>query len=68
MKLDIVYGVEGYAIYLDDFRIAGPKPWGAGRLVKSWTVSSDTLRSAGFTKARKARADVPDLKKGLGEK
>ena len=29
-KICIVDGVAGTAIYLNDFRIAGPKPWGGG--------------------------------------
>ena len=35
-RIDIVKGVEGHAIYINDFRVVGPKPWGGGEYVKSW--------------------------------
>jgi hypothetical protein len=40
-------GVEGLCVYLNDFRIAGPKPWGGGRTVRSWKVSADDIRRSG---------------------
>ena len=42
--LQIVQGPEGSALYLNDTRIAGPKPWGGGQVTKTWeTKSSDIL-------------------------
>lgn len=38
VTIDLVEGVEGYSIYLNDYRICGNKPWGGGRTVKSWKV------------------------------
>ena len=46
MKLAIVSGVEGTAVYLNDFRIAGPKPWGGGKIVRSWDIAPEDLESA----------------------
>lgn len=37
-RLTYVSGVEGNSIYLNDFRIAGPKPWGGGKVLKEWIV------------------------------
>lgn len=45
-KIDLVNGVEGLALYLNDFRIAGPKPWGGGKILRTWSVSQEDLRSA----------------------
>lgn len=35
-KFEVVSGVGGYSLYLDDTRIAGAKPWGGGYLVKAF--------------------------------
>jgi hypothetical protein len=40
LKLDLVKGVEGNSIYLNDYRIAGPKPWGGGTVLQSWRVKA----------------------------
>jgi hypothetical protein len=42
-KLEIIRGVEGPCISLNDYRIAGPKPWGGGTVTKSFTVDVDDL-------------------------
>jgi hypothetical protein len=39
--------------YLDDFRIAGGKPWGGGKVVKTFTVTNADLLTA-------LRIAVPD--------
>lgn len=39
MKIELVAGVEGYCLYADDVRIAGPKPWGGGKVVKTWRLT-----------------------------
>ena len=31
-----VKGVEGDSIYINDFRVAGPKPWGGGQYINQW--------------------------------
>jgi hypothetical protein len=46
VTLQIVDGVEGCAIYLNGFRIAGPKPWGGGKVVNSWNIAPEDLESA----------------------
>ncbi len=59
MKLEIVEGPEGQAVYLDDYRIAGPKPWGGGRLVKSWTVDRKNIQTAMRPKAQNPPPGYP---------
>lgn len=46
--LEIIGGVEGDCIALNNYRLAGPKPWGGGAVKKSWKVSrEDILRAMG---------------------
>lgn len=45
-ELSLVDGVEGQSLYLDDTRIAGPKPWGGGTVVKTWKVCPRDLQNA----------------------
>ena len=42
----IVRGVEGLAIYINEFRVCGPKPWGGGTPVQDWTVSAEDMSKA----------------------
>lgn len=37
--IEIVQGVEGPSVYINNFRIAGAKPWGGGKLI--YTFKSD---------------------------
>ena len=46
MELKHVAGVEGPSIYLNDYRIAGPKPWGGGKVVNTWKVREEDVRTA----------------------
>jgi len=45
-ELVYVQGVEGNSIYLNDTRIAGPKPWGGGTVLKRWKVEEDQILEA----------------------
>lgn len=47
MKLQIVKW-EGHirCVYLNNFRIAGGKPWGGGDVVAEFDVTADDLRQA----------------------
>lgn len=44
--LELVAGVEGMAVYLDGYRIAGPKPWGGGVRRHAWRVQGHEIRTA----------------------
>ncbi len=35
-RIDIVKGVEGLSLYINDYRVVGPKPWGGGKFIKTW--------------------------------
>lgn len=45
IKLSLVSGVEGKSLYINDnensgFRVSGNKPWGGGKTLADWEVSS----------------------------
>jgi hypothetical protein len=44
--LELVNGVEGDSIYLNDTRICGAKPWGGGSVIKKWTNSISQIEDA----------------------
>jgi hypothetical protein len=46
IKVTIVRGVEGNAVYINDYRIAGPKPWGGGPIAYEWLVSQTDMAMA----------------------
>lgn len=41
--IEVVKGVEGHALYINNYRIAGPKPWGGGPTVLRWTIEKKRL-------------------------
>jgi hypothetical protein len=45
-RIELVAGVEGMALYLNGYRIAGPKPWGGGVVRNQWDVSAVDLEHA----------------------
>ncbi len=46
LKLDLVDGVAGVSVYLSDYRIAGPKPWGGGKVTRTWRVRRKDIEAA----------------------
>ena len=52
-ELCICKGIEGYCIYLNDFRIAGNKPWGRGKNIKTWQISLEDIEQALNEKIKK---------------
>jgi len=44
--LCIIHGQEGDCITINDYRIAGPKPWGGGKVIKSWQVDIEFIKEA----------------------
>lgn len=42
----VVWGVEGHSLGIDDRRVAGPKPWGGGKVVHEFTVPLDKIVEA----------------------
>lgn len=45
IKIRHVRGVEGDSLYINDYRVAGPKPWGGGPTVKEWIVELADLEA-----------------------
>jgi hypothetical protein len=48
MKIEIrvVKGVEGCCLIINDYRVAGPKPWGGGKTIYIWVAELKHLRKA----------------------
>ena len=44
--LTIMRGVEGLAIYVQNYRVAGNKPWGGGKVIAEWKVPTTRVREA----------------------
>ena len=40
-KFEVIRGVEGCCLALDDTRIAGPKPWGGGTVIHTWETDEE---------------------------
>ena len=38
---EVIRGVEGCCLALDDTRIAGPKPWGGGTVIHKWETAEE---------------------------
>lgn len=57
VKILLMRGVEGKSLYIDDFRIAGPKPWGGGTVEKEWVAERRDIAQALGTRP----APDPDL-------
>ena len=43
MKIDYIKGVEGDSISINEYRVAGPKPWGGGKIIKSWKATVEDI-------------------------
>ena len=55
VRVEIIKGVEGLAIYINDYRVAGSKPWGGGQSIKAWT----TVREADILTALEQQVTAP---------
>lgn len=59
LVLELVAGVEGDSVYLNDpsdhygYRIAGPKPWGGGKVKQRWILND---------------SDIPEIRKMLNRR
>ena len=69
MRVEVIKGVEGLCLAIDDRRVAGPKPWGGGHVIHSFTVDEKRVsRIAELeSKIREQEAEVKLLRKRLGE-
>ncbi len=60
IRLQIVRGVSGLCVYLNDYRIAGQKPWGGGEVVGEYTLSHKDITTALQLLVEPARAAHPE--------
>lgn len=44
MKIEIIKGKGEVALYLNDIRVAGPKPWGGGKLLYAFECNPYLIR------------------------
>lgn len=52
----VVAGVEGMALYIDGYRVAGPKPWAGGVVRNEFEFDDEDLIEAGvLPKTRKKK-------------
>ena len=48
ISVEIVQGVGGLALVVNDRRIAGPKPWAGGKVTRRWLVKvADLIEAMG---------------------
>lgn len=45
-NIKLVAGVEGPSVYINDYRVVGPKPWGGGDIVGEWWASEEDIKHA----------------------
>jgi len=43
IRIEIIAGVEGDCLSINDYRVCGPKPWGGGIVKKQWRVRRGDL-------------------------
>lgn len=49
VSIKIVNGVAGPSVYVADYRVSGPKPWGGGNVVHEFTAArADLLHALGL--------------------
>lgn len=46
VKVEVVDGVEGKSLYINDHRVCGPKPWGGGEAIEHFDVDKEKLEQA----------------------
>lgn len=43
IKVELCNGAEGDSIYINGKRMCGNKPWGGGKITKTWNISIDEI-------------------------
>ena len=46
VTIEIINGCEGKSIYINDYRVAGSKPWGGGTVEKTWIAYKEDILKA----------------------
>lgn len=55
VRVELIRGVAGYCIAVDDVRVAGAKPWGGGRIEKTWVVLASNFEHLFPTKPKRKK-------------
>ncbi len=70
MQLEIVKANDGatVAVYLNEYRIAGGKPWGGGTIWRKWDVNIDELQQLiNEERAKSVLTAINDAREEAGE-
>lgn len=46
--IEVVSGVGGLCLAIQDRRVAGPKPYGGGKVIHRWIIGADDLKNVLF--------------------
>ena len=46
IKIEVIRGVEGNCLVINNYRVVGPKAWGGGSIIKTWMISREDLMQA----------------------
>ena len=46
VNIMVFQGLEGKSLYINDYRVSGPKPWGRGKIIFEADVTKDELYQA----------------------
>lgn len=46
VKIEVIEGVEGWCLAINDRRVCGPKPWGGGKVIKKWDAGLSEIFTA----------------------
>ena len=46
VAIDLLDGVEGQCLVINRIRIAGPKPWGGGKVLHTWWADKEEIERA----------------------
>lgn len=64
--IEIINGVEGQCVAINDYRVAGPKPWGGGKVSKKFTSDMSNMRRA-LKIGESAQTDKQPLKVAIAQ-
>lgn len=46
INICVLHGSEGKSLYINDYRVSGPKPWGGGNTIFETDVTKEVLYQA----------------------
>lgn len=46
IMIELIRGVEGDCIAINDFRVSGNKPWGGGKIIQTWFAKKSDILHA----------------------